>query len=84
VLESDPEYSGLDFSELTPEWNSKKGFYAYDVASLQARARWCRQWLRDRPEQEIVVVAHGDILRYITDGTYLVAATITCPRYSAH
>lgn len=27
-----------------------------------------RRWLRDRPEREIVVVAHGDILRYITDG----------------
>ena len=25
--------------------------------------------MRDRPEREIVVVAHGDILRYITDGT---------------
>lgn len=27
-----------------------------------------RQWLRARPEREIVVVAHGDILRYMTDG----------------
>jgi hypothetical protein len=27
-----------------------------------------RRWLRDRPEREIVVVAHADILRYITEG----------------
>lgn len=26
-----------------------------------------RRWLRDRPEREIVIVAHGDILAYITD-----------------
>ncbi|EIN09819.1 phosphoglycerate mutase-like protein [Punctularia strigosozonata HHB-11173 SS5] len=67
-LEADPEYAGLDLSDLKPDWNSKKGFYATDVASLQARARWNRRWLRGRPEKEIVVVAHGDCLRYITDG----------------
>lgn len=38
------------------------------MPALQARARWCRNWLRSRPEREIVVVAHGDILRYMTDG----------------
>ncbi|KZT67055.1 phosphoglycerate mutase-like protein [Daedalea quercina L-15889] len=67
-LEADPEFAGLDFSTLTPDWNSKKGFYAGDVQSLKTRARWNRQWLRSRPEREIVVVAHGDALRYITDG----------------
>lgn len=55
-------------SELTPDWTSKAGFYASTVPALQARARWCRTWLRSRPEREIVVVAHGDILRYMTDG----------------
>ena len=39
------------------------------------RARWVRRWLRDREEREIVVVAHGDILRYITDGMDLWANT---------
>ncbi|PCH41665.1 phosphoglycerate mutase-like protein [Wolfiporia cocos MD-104 SS10] len=68
VLEADPEYAGLDFSQLTPDWNSKKGFYAGTTAALKARARWNRQWLRGRPEREILVVAHGDCLRYITDG----------------
>lgn len=68
VLEGTPEYAGLDFSELTPDWLSKAGFYSSTVAALQQRARWVRQWLRARPEREIVVVAHGDILRYITEG----------------
>lgn len=68
VLEADPEYAGLDFSSLTPDWTSKEGFYAPTVSALLARARWNRRWLRSRPEKEIVVVAHGDCLRYITDG----------------
>lgn len=68
VLEADLEYAGLDFSELTPDWTSKQGFYACTVPALQNRARWVRRWLRARPERDIVVVAHGDILRYMTDG----------------
>ncbi|KAI0759910.1 phosphoglycerate mutase-like protein [Irpex lacteus] len=68
ALEADPEFVGLDFSSLTPDWTSKQGFYAATVPALQARARWNRNWLRSRPEKEIVVVAHGDCLRYITDG----------------
>ncbi|GBE88271.1 phosphoglycerate mutase-like protein [Sparassis latifolia] len=68
VLEADPEYAGLDLSLLIPDWTSKRGFYACDAASLKARARWARQWLRSRPERDIVVVGHGDCLRYITQG----------------
>ena len=36
---------------------------AADDVSLEARAQWIRQYLRGRPEQEIALVAHGDILR---------------------
>ncbi|TFY58985.1 hypothetical protein EVJ58_g6066 [Rhodofomes roseus] len=68
VLEADAEFAGLDLGNLTPDWNSKKGFYASDSKALKARAQWNRQWLRARPERDIVVVAHGDCLRYITDG----------------
>ncbi|KAK4702077.1 hypothetical protein P7C70_g4145, partial [Phenoliferia sp. Uapishka_3] len=65
-LEADPEFAGLDFSNLTPDWISKQGKYAPE--NVAARARWVRNWLRARPEKEIVLVAHGDILRMITDG----------------
>ncbi|KAI0366245.1 phosphoglycerate mutase-like protein [Pilatotrama ljubarskyi] len=68
VLEADPEFAGLDFSALTPDWNSKQGFYAATEDAIRARARWVRQWLRSRPERHIVVVSHGDCLRYITKG----------------
>ncbi|KAH8106332.1 phosphoglycerate mutase-like protein [Cristinia sonorae] len=67
-LEANAEYAGLDFSLLTPDWISKEGFYSASVPALQARARWNRKWLRARPERDIVVVAHGDCLRYITEG----------------
>lgn len=40
-------------------WNSKKGEYASDVASLEARARRLRGWLRGREEREVAVVGHG-------------------------
>jgi len=55
-LTADPEFSGLDFSLLTPDWRSKKGFYSPRVPALKERARWVRRWLRDRPESEIVVL----------------------------
>ncbi|KAI0793286.1 phosphoglycerate mutase-like protein [Abortiporus biennis] len=67
-LESNPEFSGLDFSLVTEDWTSKAGFYASTDEALKARARWNRRWLRSRPEREIVVVSHGDCLRYITQG----------------
>jgi len=67
-LEADPEFAGLDLSLLPPDWRSKEGFYAPTAAALKERARWVRRWLRDRDECEIVVIAHGDILRYITEG----------------
>lgn len=71
VLERDPELQGFDFSPLTPDWTSKQGFYAADDVSLNKRAQWIRQYLRSRPEQDIVVMAHGDILRRISGEQYV-------------
>ncbi|BGP20384.1 hypothetical protein JCM10213_002304 [Rhodosporidiobolus nylandii] len=72
-LQADPEFRGLDFSPLREsseahgvEWTSKQGIF--DPANVAERARWVRRWLRDRDEKKIVVVAHGDILRSVTDG----------------
>lgn len=80
VLERDPELQGFDFSPLTPDWTSKQGFYAADQASLNNRAQWVRQYLRSRPEQDIVVMAHGDILRRITGEPYVSDSTPTLIR----
>ncbi|KAH9921572.1 phosphoglycerate mutase-like protein [Epithele typhae] len=68
TLEADPEYAGLDFAQLTPDWTSKAGFYASSPAALAARARWVRAWLRARPEPRIALVAHGDFLRWLVHG----------------
>lgn len=65
-LEQDPEFDGLNFSRLTPDWTSKQGFWAPDPRSKANRAKTVRQFLRDQPEKDIVLVAHGDILREIT------------------
>lgn len=65
-LEQDPEFSGLDFSRLTPGWTSKQGFWAPDPQSIANRARSVRHFIRDRPEHDIVLVAHGDFLRQLT------------------
>ncbi|GAA5841034.1 hypothetical protein JCM3766R1_006643 [Sporobolomyces carnicolor] len=74
ILEADPEFQGLDFSNLDSaparhdgnDWTSKKGFFSPE--QVGERAKWVRNWLRDRQEERIVVVAHGDILRCLTEG----------------
>lgn len=68
ILEHDEEVKGFDFSLLTPDWTSKRGQFAADEASLNARAQWVRQFARSRPENTILLVAHGDIIRRITGG----------------
>ena len=52
VLEADPEFAGLNFELLTPDWISKKGIY--DPANVAERAKWVRRWLRERKENKIV------------------------------
>ncbi|GMK53910.1 hypothetical protein CspeluHIS016_0104960 [Cutaneotrichosporon spelunceum] len=62
----DGMFSSLDFTGLSPDYASKQGIF--DPERAAERAALVRKWLRDRPEEEIVLVAHGDILRYIVDG----------------
>ncbi|KAI1770715.1 phosphoglycerate mutase-like protein [Hypoxylon cercidicola] len=66
ALAADPEFAIFNLDPLTPEWNSKQGFWAASEEALFNRARAVRQFLRTRPEKNIVLVAHGDILRRIT------------------
>ncbi|KAG8733761.1 hypothetical protein FRC11_002830 [Ceratobasidium sp. 423] len=77
-LESMPEYTTelkqgrLDFSPLTPDWNQKQGIYDPSPDVLWARAQWVRHFIRERKEQTIAVVAHGNFIRYLVglDGYY--------------
>jgi broad specificity phosphatase PhoE len=48
------------------DYNTKKGRWAPDAEALAHRALELRKFLRDRDEQEIVVVSHGDFLHYVT------------------
>ncbi|KAI1081824.1 phosphoglycerate mutase-like protein [Whalleya microplaca] len=66
VLEADPEFAVFNLDPLKPEWTSKEGFWAPTEAALNNRAKWVRKFLRERPEKNIVLVSHGDILRRIT------------------
>ncbi|CAE6478276.1 unnamed protein product [Rhizoctonia solani] len=78
TLESTPEYTTelkqgrLDFSPLSEDWNQKQGFYSSSPDALWARAQWVRQLIRERKEQTIAVVAHGNFIRYLVglDGYY--------------
>lgn len=45
-------FSHLDFSNLSPDYASKKGIFSH--ARAADRAREVRKWLRARPEQEII------------------------------
>ncbi|KAG0144010.1 hypothetical protein CROQUDRAFT_660547 [Cronartium quercuum f. sp. fusiforme G11] len=66
-LEKQEEFEGIDFSLLEDEWNSKSGVWSPSETSLRKRAGWTRQWLAERPEEEIVIVSHGGALRYLTE-----------------
>lgn len=55
----------VDASLVSDDWASKKGRYGVDTPAIMARAKALRQWLKARPEEEIVVVSHGAILDYV-------------------
>lgn len=57
----------VDYALVTGDWYHKSGPYATDMASLQARARRLRRYLRDDCEgEEVVLVTHGLFAHYLT------------------
>ena len=49
-----------------PEWRVKdSGPFSADDKAVLDRARYVRKWLRDRPEQCIVLVAHGTFIQWL-------------------
>ncbi|KAF1981842.1 phosphoglycerate mutase-like protein [Aulographum hederae CBS 113979] len=49
-----------------PDFNSKRGLFATNPIALDHRAKELRMLLRERPERNIVLVAHGHFLHYLT------------------
>jgi broad specificity phosphatase PhoE len=83
VLESEfssptSKYDGaVNFSLLTPAWNSKKGVFSPAAKAIEARAMSARKYLRTLAESylkegqgeevHMVVVTHGGFLHYFTE-----------------
>ncbi len=67
LLKKEMEGKPVDLSRVMEGWNSKTGRWAPTAKALENRAREARQWLKARPEKEIVVVTHGGLLHYLTE-----------------
>ncbi|MCJ1463831.1 hypothetical protein MMC07_002440 [Pseudocyphellaria aurata] len=66
-LKQDMDGKPVDLSLVHDGWNSKSGRWAPTKAAVDKRSRQARQWLKARPEKEIVVVTHGGLLHYFTE-----------------
>jgi broad specificity phosphatase PhoE len=58
------EFAGkpIDFSLVKHGWNVKTGRWSPSKEDIAQRALEAREWLIRRPEQEIVVVTHGNTI----------------------
>lgn len=65
------EFPELDFTLVVDGWDSKQGEWAPDEASLARRAAKMRKWLKEREENEIIVVTHGGTFYEILELTYV-------------
>jgi hypothetical protein len=59
-----PEH--VDFDNVQHGWFVHEGEYAFEPKALIARAAKLRRWIKNRPEKEVVLVAHGFFNHYIT------------------
>lgn len=57
----------VDFNHVKHGWWLHEGEYAVTPKALQARAAKLRRFIRDRPEKEVVLVAHGFFNHYLTN-----------------
>lgn len=67
VLKEELKDKPVDLSRVQEGWNVKTGKWAPTADALEKRAKEARQWLKARPEEEIVVVTHGGFLHYFTE-----------------
>lgn len=47
-------------------WWVHEGEYAFEPKTLLSRAAKLRRWIKNRPEKEVVLVAHGYFNHYVT------------------
>ncbi|KAI9741313.1 MAG: hypothetical protein M1834_003030 [Cirrosporium novae-zelandiae] len=80
--------SVVDLGFLDNDWNNKlmnlrakKGRWAPSSKAVLARTRAARQWLKARPEKEIVVITHGGFLHFFTED-WTGSATSKCTDWS--
>ena len=67
ILKEEMKAKPVDLSRVKEGWNNKKGRWAPTAGALEKRAKEARQWLKARPEKEIIVVTHGGLLHYLTE-----------------
>ena len=66
VLREELEGQPVDLSRIPDDWNSKAGEWGSTDGVVTKRAAKVRQWLKARPEKNIVVVTHGGLVHYLT------------------
>jgi len=57
----------VDFHLVKEGWNSKDGKWEVNNESLEKRTRALRQFIRARPEKEIALVCHGEIMHHFEE-----------------
>lgn len=67
VLKEEMEGKAVNLSMVKEGWNSKTGKWAPNADAVEKRAEEARQWLKARPEKEVVLVTHGTFLHYFTE-----------------
>lgn len=66
ILTKEFEKQPVDLSRVMDGWNSKAGRWAPDEGAIEKRALEARQWMKARPEKQIVLVTHGGFLHWFT------------------
>lgn len=67
VLQKEFAEQPVDLGLVEKGWNSKTDKWAAASTAIEARAKRARVWLRDRLEEEVVVVTHGGFLHFLTE-----------------
>lgn len=66
VLRKELTDQPVDLSYIPDDWNSKKGDWGSTDDLVNKRVSKVRQWLKARPEKNIVVVTHGGLVHFLT------------------